>query len=105
MSEVIKKIKTERDKFKDMYQNVHNEYSIIKNQIVDIDKKNEESNEKLIKYKKRNLRLESEVRQIVKSIDCKKMTLQNICSDTIIEKMGHLSTNQDNIKLSSNALL
>jgi len=56
MSEVIKKIKTERDKFKDMYQNVNSEYSIIKNKLETLDKKNEESNKQLIIYKKKEFK-------------------------------------------------
>ena len=39
--------------------------------------------------------MESEVRQIIKSIDYKKMTLQNICSDITSEKKEHLSTNEE----------
>jgi len=81
MSEVIKKIKTERDKFKDMYQNVNSEYSMIKNKLETLDKKNEESNKQLIIYKKKNLRIESEVRNIMKSIDDKKDIINNNCSD------------------------
>jgi len=86
MSEVIKKIKTERDKFKDMYQNVNSEYSMIKNKLDDVDKKNEKDEKKLIKYKEMKVRIESEVRNIMKSIDDKKNIINNIGSDVKSEK-------------------
>ena len=69
-----------------MYQNVNSENSIIKNKLDDIDKKNEKDEKKLVRYKNMKVRIESEVKNIMKSIDDKKNIINNICSDVKSKK-------------------
>jgi len=101
MSDEIKKIKTERDQFKDMYQNVHNDYSLMKNQLDILVKKNSESNKQLTLYKKMNERLESEVRKMMKSVDENKTSLSSMYSDLLSEKEVQLLSCQDDLKAKS----
>jgi len=98
MSEEIKKIKSERDQFKDMYQNVHNDYSLMKNQLDILVKKNSESNKQLSLYKKMNERLESEVRKMMKSVDDNKSSISTMYSDMLSEKEVQLLSCQDDLK-------
>lgn len=98
MSEEIKKIKTERDQFKDMYQNVHNDQSLMKNQLDILVKKNSESNKQLTLYKKMNERLESEVRKMMKSVDENKSSISTMYSDMLSEKEVQLLSCQDDLK-------
>ena len=69
MKEKLEKIKTERDKFIEMYQQKHKKYDLIKNQLDLVDKRNIDKNEKFIMYKNKSKRLESIILKIINEDD------------------------------------
>jgi len=87
MNNVVNNMITERDKFKDMYLFVHNDYSLIKNLLDHQDKKNQESNKQLNLYKEMNLTMENDVREIMLNFDDNKKTnISNIGLDILSKK-------------------
>lgn len=78
LGDEIKKLKEEKEKYKELYVNINNELSILKNQVDIMTKKNNELNKQINLYKSMNDRLETEIRTVLKNNDNNKIDIQNV---------------------------